>query len=131
MDCSNVNENESLEQPSEEIAECETKTISTDDALFKVPASKEDVVEDEATIALRTRSKLSLNSTPLEVIEESFVPPDITMDMYDLECDDEDWANFLKTFTKPLDEVTKIVEDEELDPEYNILADEEIEDVGE
>lgn len=44
--------------------------------------------------------------------------------MYDLECDDDDWKDFLKKFTRPLEEVTR--EEEDHDPEYNILADEEI-----
>lgn len=79
-------------------------------------------------IALRTRSKLSLSDTPLEVIEESLIPPDITTDMYDLECDDEDWKDFLKEFTRPLDEAMHGTQedDDEADPEYNVLADEEI-----
>ncbi|XP_008195801.2 uncharacterized protein mute [Tribolium castaneum] len=85
--------------------------------------------EEEANIARRTRSKLSLSHTPLEVIEEAFIPPDITTDMYDMDCDDDEWKEFLKTFTKPLDEVTKAAEDEDQDPEYNILADEEIDEV--
>lgn len=85
--------------------------------------------EDEATIARRTRSKLSLSSTPLEVIEEAFIPPDITTDMYDMDCDNDDWMDFLKQFTRPLDEVARPTEDEEQDPEYNILADEDIEEI--
>lgn len=130
MECFNVSETEPSEPPTPKSAECGTQTNYTEDGVFKLPTTKELMVEDEATIALRTRSKLCLSSTPLEVIEESFIPPDITMDMYDLDCDDEDWADFLKTFTKPLDEVTKTIEDEEHDPEYNVLADEEIEVVG-
>lgn len=47
--------------------------------------------------------------------------------MYDLDCDDDDWKDFLKTFTRPLDEVAK--DDEDHDPEYNVLADEEIDKV--
>ena len=82
--------------------------------------------DEEANIALRTRSKLCLSHTPLEVIEEAFMPPDITTDMYDMDCDDDVWKEFLKTFTRPLDEVTKAAEDEDHDPEYNVLADEEI-----
>lgn len=54
------------------------------------------------------------------------MPPDITTDMYDMDCDDDVWKEFLKTFTRPLDEETKGAEDEEHDPEYNVLADEEI-----
>lgn len=83
--------------------------------------------EEEANIAKRTRSKLSLSSTPLEVIEGAFIPPDITTDMYDMDCDNDDWRDFLKTFTRPLDEVIK--DDEDHDPEYNVLADEEIDKV--
>lgn len=79
-----------------------------------------------ANIAERTRSKFCLSSTPLESIEEAFIPPDITTGMYNIECDNEDWANFLKQFTRPLDEVVKSTEeheDEELDPEFNVRAD--------
>lgn len=53
-----------------------------------------DEIEEQANIALRTRSKLSLSSTPLEEIEEAFIPPDITTDMYDMECDDDEWRDF-------------------------------------
>jgi len=56
----------------------------------------------QESIGQRTRSKLSLSDTPLETIEKAFVPPDITTDMYDSECDDEDWKDFLKNFTEPL-----------------------------
>lgn len=54
------------------------------------------------------------------------MPPDITTDMYDLECDDDAWKDFLKTFTRPIDEVGKCGEDEDHDPEYNVHADEEV-----
>ncbi|CAH1164288.1 unnamed protein product [Phaedon cochleariae] len=112
------------------------RTEWTDDGVFKIPWTKpEKVTTDDATIALRTRSKLCLTSTPLEAIEEAFVPPDIPppadtdMDICDMECDNEDWMDFLKKFTLPLDEVAKPTEDEEQDPEYNVLADEEIDKV--
>lgn len=109
--------------------DCPDKVQWTDDGMFKIPPAKtkEDKDgEEEANIALRTRSKLSLSSTPLEVIEEAFIPPDITTDMYDMDCDDDVWYDFLKKFCRPLDEITKATEDEDHDPEYNILADEEI-----
>ncbi|XP_060537250.1 uncharacterized protein LOC132708723 isoform X2 [Cylas formicarius] len=100
------------------------------DGVFKVPKSKTVTDEAEtANIALRTRSKINLSSTPLEVIEKSFIPPDITTDMYDMDCDDDDWKEFLKGFTEPLDEIAKPTEDEEQDPEYNILADDEIDNI--
>lgn len=97
----------------------------TDDGVFKIPPPKTDQ-EDIPNIALRTRSKINLSSTPLEAIEQSFVPPDITTDMYDMECDDDVWKEFLKGFTQPLEEVARPTDDEEQDPEYNILADDEI-----
>ena len=73
--------------------DCGTQTTWTEDGLFKIP---------QENIGQRTRSKLSLSDTPLETIEKAFIPPDITTDMYDSECDDEDWKDFLKNFTEPL-----------------------------
>ncbi|XP_019876830.1 uncharacterized protein LOC109604740 isoform X2 [Aethina tumida] len=101
------------------------QTQWSEDGIFKIPQNKEinNKCEDDANIALRTRSKLSLSATPLELIEEQFIPPDITTDMYDMDCDDEDWRDFLKKFTRPLDEVAKSAEDDDHDPEYNILSD--------
>ncbi|XP_018333346.1 uncharacterized protein LOC108742578 [Agrilus planipennis] len=104
--------------------DCGTQTNWTEDGVFKVPPSKKDSTEETTNIALRTRSKFCLSETPLEIIEEAFVPPDITTDMYDMDCDDEEWGNFLKEFMRPLEEVTKAREDEDHDPEYNVLADE-------
>lgn len=95
--------------------------------MFKIPLTP-SVMSDSENIALRTRSKLSLSDTPLEKIEEAFIPPDITTDMYDLECDDEDWRDFLNRFTKPLEEAVQgqPEDDDEADPEYNVLADEDV-----
>lgn len=70
-----------------------------------------------------------MTSTPLEQIEGAFIPPDITTDMYDMDCDNDDWMDFLKKFTRPLDEIVKSAEDEDQDPEYNILADEELDEI--
>lgn len=56
----------------------------------------------QETIGMRTRSKFSLNDTPLETIEQAFMPPDITEDMYDLNCENDEWREFLSEFTKPL-----------------------------
>ncbi|KAJ9573919.1 hypothetical protein L9F63_008718, partial [Diploptera punctata] len=103
--------------PSKPSNDCATQTSWTDDGLFKIPREN---------IGQRTRSKLSLSDTPLETIEKAFVPPDITTDMYDSECDDEDWKDFLKNFTEPLTvDVNDTFDDDEADPEYNVLADEE------
>ena len=51
-------------------------------------------------IACRTRSKLPMRDTPLEAIESSFVAPDITEDMYNTACDDQDWQGFLNRLVK-------------------------------
>lgn len=67
-----------------------------------------------------------MSETPLEQIEQAFIPPDITTDMYDWDCEvDEDWDNFLKEFTQPLTQEPTTEDDPEADPEYNILEDEE------
>lgn len=51
---------------------------------------------------MRTRSKFSLNDTPLEIIEQAFIPPDITEDMYDSVCENDEWMEFLSDYKKPL-----------------------------
>ncbi|GFU30788.1 GON-4-like protein [Nephila pilipes] len=70
-------------------------------------------------IALRTRSKLCLNDTPLEEIEASFIAPDITIDMYDTKCDDEEWQEFLRELCKPIEHPEEA--DDAEDPEYKVL----------
>lgn len=88
------------------------------DYLFKVP---------EENIGQRTRSKLCLSDTPLEIIEKAFIPPDITTDMYDFKCDNEDWENFLKEFAQPLSNNMNNPDDDddEADPDYTVMAEEE------
>ncbi|XP_039759322.1 uncharacterized protein LOC120633233 isoform X2 [Pararge aegeria] len=93
------------------------------DGPFKVPQDvsitvrKKLELEEEATIALRTRSKLSLSETPIEHIESSFIPPD------DLPMPDVDdlWNDFLSECLNPESKTNE--EDDELDPEYNVAAD--------
>ncbi|KAK6643610.1 hypothetical protein RUM43_005120 [Polyplax serrata] len=92
----------------------EASPVKCPDDLFKIPSEN---------IGQRTRSKLCLSDTPLEAIEKAFVPPDITTDMYNFKCDNEDWENFLKEFMQPLS--NDLDDDDEADPEYNALADEE------
>ncbi|XP_033750128.1 GON-4-like protein, partial [Pecten maximus] len=78
---------------------------------------------EEETIALRTRSKLSLTETTITELESTFVAPDITADMYDTQCDDNDWQTFLTSLVKPCEtEDTNDGCDEE-DPEYDYLED--------
>lgn len=59
------------------------------------------LVQEEQTIAARTRSKLSLEDTSIIDLESTFVPPDFTPDMYDTQCEDEDWQGFLQSLYKP------------------------------
>lgn len=80
-------------------------------------------VNVKETIGMRTRSKFSLNDTPLEIIEQAFIPPDITEDMYDSACENDEWMEFLSEFTKPLESVQN--DDGEDDPEYNVLGDDD------
>ncbi|OQR79128.1 hypothetical protein BIW11_02607 [Tropilaelaps mercedesae] len=82
-------------------------------------------VHSEETIALRTRSKLPLTTEALEQLEANFVAPDITADMYDTDWDcDDDWNKFLRELMQPhggfRDE-----EEEDEDPPYNVLEDNE------
>lgn len=56
----------------------------------------------QENIGQRTRSKLPLTETPLEVIEQRFIPPDITSDMYETECDNEDWRAFIQGIVQPM-----------------------------
>ncbi|KAI4502066.1 hypothetical protein M0802_002748 [Mischocyttarus mexicanus] len=94
------------------------------EGIFKIP-SVPCISTEEESIGHRTRSKYCLSKTPLEQIEQAFVPPDITTDMYESDYD-EDWGNFLKEFMQPLEQEHMAEDDPEIDPEYNILEDEEI-----
>lgn len=77
------------------------------DGLFKIPRARNDSSnsfgEQEYNLAQRTRSKISLAETPIETLERTLRAPDFTTDMYDnVECDDNDWVQFLSTFSMPL-----------------------------
>lgn len=78
-------------------------------------------MEEEATIALRTRSKLSLSSTSIEHIESTFVPPD---DIPTPAVDDL-WNQFLNECLNPAStsKEGRNEDDDETDPEYNVAAD--------
>ncbi|XP_060805440.1 uncharacterized protein LOC106137275 isoform X2 [Amyelois transitella] len=92
------------------------------DGPFVVPQEtpvkrKPESDKEEATIALRTRSKLSLSETPIEHIESSFVPPDdIPGPVDDL------WNQFLAECLDP-GQAARHEDDDEADPEYNVAAD--------
>ncbi|CAL1274170.1 unnamed protein product [Larinioides sclopetarius] len=109
--------------------------LSDDEDALVIALPETNVCHDNEIekIAQRTRSKFCLNDTPLEAIESSFLPPDITIDMYDTHCDDANWKEFLCEFTKPLNQasgVGSVADDteDERDPEYKIQEEEEDED---
>ena len=64
--------------------------------------------EEALNIARRTRSKLPLTDTPLEVIESEFVAPDIDPDIYDTTCDDTEWNQFLAGLMKATGNVCNV-----------------------
>ncbi|XP_075981304.1 uncharacterized protein LOC142979948 [Anticarsia gemmatalis] len=94
------------------------------DGPFKVPLDvstptrRKLDLEEEATIALRTRSKLSLSSTSIEHIESTFVPPDDLP----MPAVDDLWNQFLNECLNPAS-TSKHEDDDETDPEYNVAAD--------
>lgn len=72
------------------------KSLSESTDPFKRPFPIEQPPMHDDLIGSRTRSKLPLNDTLLEHLELAFVPPDISTDMYDSDCDNEEWRTFLK-----------------------------------
>ncbi|XP_046970409.1 uncharacterized protein LOC124537579 [Vanessa cardui] len=112
--------------PATPLSQTKTSPKIVQDGPFKVPQDlSKDVCrkldmnqEEEATIALRTRSKLSLSSTSIEHIESSFVPPDYlpVPDVDDL------WNEFLTECLNPAPN-TRNEDDDETDPEYSVAAD--------
>ncbi|CAN8005299.1 unnamed protein product [Ixodes hexagonus] len=81
--------------------------------------------KDSGVIAERTRSKLPLDDTPLECLEAQFIAPDITPDMYDTDCDDEEWREFLVSLIKPFEREDVQEDNDAEDPEYNFLEEED------
>ncbi|CAH1796413.1 unnamed protein product [Owenia fusiformis] len=79
--------------------------------------------ESQEPLARRTRSKLPLTDTPIDVIEQEFVAPDITEDMYDTYCDDVSWKTFLESLhsSQPTENLNDSTLDDD-DEEYNFLA---------
>uniref|UniRef100_A0A182JTZ7 Myb-like domain-containing protein n=1 Tax=Anopheles christyi TaxID=43041 RepID=A0A182JTZ7_9DIPT len=95
----------------------------TKDGLFKIPKPRNDSQcsqseeQEQENIALRTRSKLCLTTTAIETLESTFIPPDITKDMYEYDGEmDQAWKDFLEEFTRPLP--NNLEDDDDNDPEY-------------
>ena len=83
----------------------------------------------------QTRSRSNLKDVPIEQLENQFVPPDITPDMYNMEVDD--YALFLAdTYSKPIQESenpraednqeTPREDAEEADPEWEWQQDQDM-----
>eukprot|EP00058_Branchiostoma_floridae_P024277 XP_002609767.1 hypothetical protein BRAFLDRAFT_78599 [Branchiostoma floridae] len=81
--------------------------------------------ENLGLIANRTRSKCPLKDTPIDILEAAFHAPDITQDMYDTECDDSEWQGWLKGLFKTDLDMSGDADDEQNDPDYNFLQEEE------
>lgn len=87
---------------------------------FKVPRTPL-TAEEQENIARRTRSKLCLQTTSIETIESTFIPPDIDYDLYDFNQDFEnedemEWKDFLSKCYLPLSQDDEKYD--EADPEY-------------
>ncbi|XP_037511393.1 GON-4-like protein isoform X1 [Rhipicephalus sanguineus] len=114
-----------ITEPPSSVASSVPFSPPASDALLDSP-EKQDPSDAgaESGIAERTRSKLPLHDTPLECIEAQFIAPDITTDMYDTECDDEEWKDFLVSLVKPFEQEDNHEDDVE-DPEYTVQEEEE------
>ena len=76
-----------------------------------------------------TRSRVPMTDTALEEIEQLFVPPDITPDMYEMAVDNDDYSEFLKElygsgYTEPNTGTGLEDLDLEDDPEFVYCPDE-------
>jgi len=75
-----------------------------------------------------TRSRHPMTDTLIEDIEQTFIPPDITPDMYDVTCENDDYSEFLKELygSSLVDTNTSNIEDVEdvEDPEFVYCPDE-------
>jgi len=73
-----------------------------------------------------TRSRNPMPDTLIEDIEQTFIPPDITADMYEVTCENDDYSEFLKELygTSLVDTNTSNIEDLEEDPEFVYCPDE-------
>lgn len=80
-----------------------------DEGIFKVPGEPPKTPKTpkrDETISKRTRSKISLEETPIEAFEVP-LPLEFKTDLYDTDLDpDESWQEFLKDFQMPLSELT-------------------------
>nr|XP_039255216.1 GON-4-like protein isoform X1 [Styela clava] len=81
-----------------------------------------DVASDKDLISTRTRSKHSLQSTSLDVLEAAFDPPDVTADMYDMNIGDYDWQKWLADLMKDTNggntQGTEDEDDPDVDPDF-------------
>lgn len=76
----------------------------TKDGLFKIPRDRNDSfssqTEQEYLIAQRTRSKVSLEGTPIETLESNFIPPEADCDEILI---DYNYLEFLSNLFNPME----------------------------
>uniref|UniRef100_A0A087XCX2 Gon-4 like b n=1 Tax=Poecilia formosa TaxID=48698 RepID=A0A087XCX2_POEFO len=93
--------------------------------LDRKPVADEEDGGDKGCLAFRTRSKLPLVNVPLDRLEAELLPPDITADMYDqspAQLEDRHWTEWLQGLLAPSPEEEA---DDDDDPEYNFLEDQD------
>ncbi|XP_068108683.1 GON-4-like protein isoform X2 [Hyperolius riggenbachi] len=97
---------------------------AVDEELDRSSASMDSFQSlDESLIAFRTRSKRPLKNVPIGRLEAELKAPDITPDMYDHNtAEDEDWKKWLCSLMQD-DVGNEDLDDDDDDPEYNILED--------
>ncbi|XP_014830169.1 PREDICTED: GON-4-like protein [Poecilia mexicana] len=96
-----------------------------DQPLDRKPVADEEDGGDKGCLAFRTRSKLPLVNVPLDRLEAELLPPDITADMYDqspAQLEDRHWTEWLQGLLAPSPEEEA---DDDDDPEYNFLEDQD------
>lgn len=98
----------------------------TKDGLFKIPRDRNDSfssqTEQDYLIAQRTRSKVSLEATPIETLESNFFPPDLQADA---DCEemliDYNYLEFLSNLFNPA-ENGELVSGQSIEYSINLMT---------
>lgn len=82
---------------------CNPEVVQYDEDGFKIPSEPKSPIKpiQEEMVARRTRSKMSLTTTPIETIEKTFAYPVPKKEV------DVPWKEFLEQFHHPLGEYTR------------------------
>ncbi|XP_033111775.1 GON-4-like protein [Anneissia japonica] len=113
------------QQQSDKISDDNNFMMMLDEMDKELDSMNQNKIEMD-NIAKRTRSKLTIENS-LDEIEASFIAPDITADMYDSDCEDKEWKEWLKDLYKDKkdNELNDTFDDEQNDPDFNFMANEE------